>query len=56
MTRVSGRYMCLDKQVYVTDCATSQTATHDFEPFASFHRANVLPWSSKSPDLNPIKA
>ena len=36
MTRVSGRYMCLDKQVYVADCATLQTATHDFEPLQAF--------------------
>ena len=37
------------------DGAASHTAhTLDFETLQA-HRVDVLPWSSKSPDLNPIK-
>ena len=57
------RPVCVSRQTLKTsqglclmqDGATSNTAhTADFEPLQA-HRVDVLPWSSKSPDLNPIK-
>ena len=53
--------MCLDKPFRnrrgmdpMQDGVTSHTA-HTTLSFLQAHRVNVLPWPSKSPDLNPIK-
>ena len=43
------RSMCL-----MQDGVASHTA-HTTLSLLQGHRVNVLPWSSKSPDLNPIK-